>query len=145
MRLLLRPLAALVIICCTLGACGSDKPAVIANPSTVAQGSSDTSAAADASQPIAPAGSVDCATLKTNLADILVNWQVVIGLTNTPSAEWAQIPLGTIAKFGDQVAAVNAALGSDADAAAALPSHRPRYSAARSRDSGPSDQPSPAM
>ena len=94
-----------------LGACGSDKPAATASPSTVAQGSADTSASsgADATQPAAPVGNVDCAALQTNLADILVNWQLVIGMTNTPSAEWAQIPLGTIAKFGDQLAAVNAA------------------------------------
>jgi hypothetical protein len=51
---------------------------------------------------------------------MIVNWQVVIGLTNSPTSEWAQVPLGTIPKFGDQLAAITAALGSDADAAAAL-------------------------
>jgi hypothetical protein len=49
-----------------------------------------------------------------------INWQVVIGLTNSPSAEWADIPLGSIAKFGDQLAVITAAVGSDADAAEAL-------------------------
>ena len=58
--------------------------------------------------------------LKTNLADIAINWQVVIGMTNSPTSEWSQIPLGSVAKFGDQLAALTAALGSDADAASAL-------------------------
>ena len=77
-------------------------------------------AAATQSPAAAAGGDVDCAALQTNLADVTVNWQVVIGLTNSPSSEWGQIPLGSITKFGDQLAAVNSALGSDADAAAAL-------------------------
>ena len=49
-----------------------------------------------------------------------INWQVVIGLTNSPATEWAEIPIGSIAKFGDQLAVITAALGSDAEAAEAL-------------------------
>lgn len=119
MRLLRAPLAALAIISCALAACGSDKPAASGGNATVAQASSNTSGA-DATQPAAAGGKVDCTNLQEELASMIINWQVVIGLTNSPTSEWAQIPLGTIAKFGDQLAAITAALGSDADAAAAL-------------------------
>jgi hypothetical protein len=119
MRLRHPSIAVLVITCCALGACSDDKPAAIGNTTTIAQAPAD-STGEDATQPAAVGGDVDCAALKLNLADLLVNWQVVIGLSNSPSAEWAQIPLGSIDKFGDQLAAVTAALGSDPDAAAAL-------------------------
>ena len=132
MRLPRRCLAALLAVC-VLGACSSDdKPAKTATTSGAstdsAKGSpsastgASSSATSDAANTAAPAGGgdTDCAALKDSLAKILVNWQVVIGLTNSPSSEWATIPLGTIAQFGDQLAVVSAALGSDADAAAAL-------------------------
>jgi hypothetical protein len=128
MRLPGHPLIALVIACCVLGACGSDKPAATASGSTGAQASSVTSAAtpataasgADTTQPAATGGNVDCAALKTNLADMTINWQVVIGLSNTPTSEWAQTPIGSITKFGDQLTAITAALSDDSDAADAL-------------------------
>ena len=119
MRLFRAPLAALAIICCGLVACGSDKPAASGGNATVAQASSDTSGVA-ATQPPAAGGDVDCAALKDAMASMLVNWQVVIGLSNTPASEWAQVPIGTIPKFGDQLATITAALGSNADAAGAL-------------------------
>ena len=126
MRLFRAPLAALAILSCGLVACGSDKPAASGGNATVAQPSSGTAglaatqAGSDATQPAAAGGKVDCAGLQDALASMIVNWQVVIGLSNSPTSEWAQVPLGTIAKFGDQLAAITAALGSDADAAAAL-------------------------
>jgi hypothetical protein len=119
MHLPRHPLTVLVIICSALGACSSDKPAAIPSRSTLAQAPGETSGGA-ATQPPSGGGNVDCAALNTNLADILINWQVVIGLSNSPTSEWAQIPLGSVSKFGDQLAAVSAALGSDHDAAAAL-------------------------
>ena len=119
MRLPRRPLAALAIICCVLVACGSDKPAATVSRSTVAQAPANSSGG-DATQPPSVGGDVDCAGLKVNLADMLVNWQVVIGLSNSPSSDWAQIPVGSVGKFGDQLAAITAALGSDSAAAAAL-------------------------
>ncbi len=70
--------------------------------------------------PAVAGGDVDCAALKNALASMIVNWQVVIGLTGSPVSEWSQIPLGTIAQFGDQLATITAGLGSDADAADAL-------------------------
>ncbi len=119
MRLPRHLLAALFVISGVLVACGSDKPAASGSGATVAQASSHTSGAAP-TQPPAAGGNVDCAALKDAMASMLVNWQVVIGLSNTPTSEWAQVPIGTISKFGDQLAAITAALGSDADAAAAL-------------------------
>jgi hypothetical protein len=125
MRLIRRPLAALIIACCVLGACSSDKPAAKkASSANTAQESSDSSgsdtAGEDATQPPAAGGDVDCAALQLNLADILVNWQVVLGLSNSEPSEWAKIPLGSLPKFGDQLIAVTAALGSDTDAANSL-------------------------
>ena len=119
MRLPRRPLAAVLLVI-ALGACGSSKPAATARTSTIAQPSSNTSAVPAGTQPQSAPGNVDCAALKTALADILVNWQLVIGFVNSPSTDWAQVPLGSIPKFGDQLATVKAALGSDANAAAAL-------------------------
>ncbi len=116
-------IAALVIACCVLASCGGDStPSADAGGTpTVAGATGDTSGAgADATQPASSGGAVDCAAVKDALAKIIINWQVFIGLTNTASTEWAQIPLGTIATMGDQLATVTAALGSDADAGAAL-------------------------
>ena len=124
--MLRHPLAALAIVCSTLGACGSDKPAATATDSSVApptlgySGGDGASSGADATQPAQAGGNADCTALKTNLADMLVNWQLVIGLSNSPTSEWSTIPLGSLPKFGDQLAAIKAALGSDADATAAL-------------------------
>ncbi len=126
MRLSRSPLAAIAVICWALVACGSDKPAASGGNATLAPASSDTSvvaatpAGADATQPAAPGGKVDCAGLQDDLASMIVNWQLVIGLSGSPTTEWAQVPVGTLPKFGEQLAAINAALGSDADAAAAL-------------------------
>ena len=119
MRLPSHPLAALAIFCCVLGACGSDKPAATVGSSTIAPASANSSGG-DTTQTPQAGGNVDCAALKTNLADILVNWQLVIGLSNSPTSEWTQIPLGSLPKFGDQLAAVKAALGTDANATASL-------------------------
>jgi hypothetical protein len=129
MRMTRHPFTALVIVCVALSACGSDKPAATASGSTVAQASSDTSAASPASaaaggdttQPASGGGgNVDCAALKTNMADMAINWQVVIGLSRTPTSEWPQTPIGSITKFGDQLTAITAALSDDSDAADAL-------------------------
>ena len=125
MRMLRHPLAAVAIICGVLGACGSDKPAATVGgsglaPTTLGSGGDASPSGADATQPAQAGGNADCDALKTPLADILVNWQLVIGLSNSPTSEWANIPLGSLPKFGDQLAAAKAGLGSDADAAAAL-------------------------
>ena len=102
-----------------LGACGSDKPAATGDSSTIAPASANSSGG-DTTQPPQVGGNVDCAALKTNLADILVNWQLVIGLSNSPASEWPQIPLGSLPNFGDQLAAVKAGLSTDANATASL-------------------------
>lgn len=125
MRLLRHPLTAAVLVCFALGACGSDKPSATASGSTLTQASSATPAGTvasggDTTQPAAAGGNVDCAALKTNLADMTINWQVVIGLSKTPTSEWPQTPIGSITKFGDQLTAITAALSDDSEAADAL-------------------------
>jgi hypothetical protein len=126
MRLLRHSLAVLAVlaVCCALGACGSDdNPAASGSDATVPSAPADSSAAdagADATQPPSGGGDVDCTALKDSLANMTVNWQLVIGLTNSPSTEWAQIPLGSLPKFGDQLAVITTGLGSDGDAADAL-------------------------
>ena len=123
MRLPRHPIAALVLVCCVLGACGSDKPAAqLGGPNVTAapSGADATSAGGETTQPSQGGGNVDCAAMKTALPDILVNWQLVIGLSNSPTSEWATIPLGSLSKFGDQLAVVKAGLSGDADAVASL-------------------------
>jgi hypothetical protein len=123
MRLPRHPIAALVLICCALGACGSDKPAAQLGGASVTaapSGADATSSGGETTQPSQGGGTADCAAMKTALPDILVNWQLVIGLSNSPTSEWTNIPLGSLPKFGDQLAAVKAGLGSDANAAEAL-------------------------
>jgi hypothetical protein len=110
--------ASIVLSAGLLVACGSDKPAS-GGRSTDAVGPSTSSAAASSTQP-APSGKVDCDGLRLTLADLNVNWQVVIGLTNSPTSEWTNLPIGTLPKFGDQIASAKLALGSDAEAASSL-------------------------
>lgn len=124
-------LAALLAVS-VLGACSDDKPAKTATTSVASADTANgpTSASSDAStgattedantQAPAGGGKTDCAAVRDSLSNIHINWQVVIGLTNSPSSEWATIPLGTLSQFGDQLAVVTAGLGSDPDAAAAL-------------------------
>ena len=128
MRLHRHCLVAVFAVCSVLGACSDDDKA--AKPDSTSSASSDTSktspgattgATSGAAATGAPvSGDVDCVELKNSLASMIVNWQVVIGLTNSPSSEWATIPLGTISDFGDQLAVATAALGSEPDAAEAL-------------------------
>lgn len=113
------PLVALLIACSVLGACSSSKPSATISTSTIAVSSSNT-VGGSGTQPPAAAGKVDCTALQTALADILINWQLVIGFANSPTSEWAKVPLGSIPKFGDQLATVKVALGSDANAASAI-------------------------
>jgi hypothetical protein len=124
MRQTRHSLAALIVLTClALGACGSgggsDTPAAAAGSESTAAGAPVDTTGAAAAQP-ATGGSIDCAAVKAALAKIIINWQVTIGLPNTPSAQWATLPQGTITEFGDQLATVTSALSSDADAAEAL-------------------------
>ena len=102
-----------------LVACGSDKPASVAHSTNADATSTTAGSASNATQPAA-SGKADCGTLNTTLADINVNWQVVIGLANSPTTEWTSIPIGSLPKFADQLAAAKLALGSDADAVSSL-------------------------
>src|SRR4249919_3228522 len=120
MRLGHHALAGLVIgCCCIFGACSSDKPAATAVSPNISQAPADSSGA-EATLPAVVLSDAECAALKTNVGDLVINWQVVIADSFTPTSQWAQNPLGSIDKFGDQLAAVTAALGGNADAAASL-------------------------
>jgi hypothetical protein len=106
------------MLCGALAACGSSsasKPAS-GTATTIAAGSGGQST----TQPPTGGGTADCASVKDAMASMLVNWQVVIGLANVDVSQWASTPVGTLSKFGDQLKALTAALGSDGDAAAAL-------------------------
>jgi len=54
------------------------------------------------------------------MADLSVNWQVIIGLANVPTTEWEGTPVGHIEDFGAELAVVAAALGKNLQAAGAL-------------------------
>jgi hypothetical protein len=114
---------AIAVLSGALVACGSSsssKPAASGTPTTIAAGSGGASGGAATTQPATAGGKADCTGLKEALANMLVNWQVEIGLSNADVKEWATTPIGTLSKFGDQLKVISAALGSDADAAAAL-------------------------
>jgi|SRR4051794_17665306 hypothetical protein len=124
------PVAALAMSCCVLVACGDDKPAAsgasTAGTSSAAAaatgGTSATSSASDSSSAGAiGSGDLDCAALKTTLAGLSANWQVVVGtLPHAPTSDWDDVPLGNISEFGNQIDTANAALGKNSQAAGAL-------------------------
>lgn len=120
MRLPRHPLTVLAIFCCVLGACGSDKPAAVGSTPGIASTTSASAGAASTQPASGGSGNVDCDALKVDVADMTVNWQVVLGLSNSPSAEWATLPIGKLPKFGDQLAAITASLGGDSAAAKSL-------------------------
>ena len=127
-----RPLAFLALACCLVaGACSSDKgagipigasastaPGAASSKSVVPENSSEV-ADADSQPPVA-GGDGDCAALNENIGKMAINWQVVIGLSRTPTSEWSQIPIGSLGEFGGQLDALAVALSSDADASSAL-------------------------
>ena len=126
-----RPLAVLFLACCLLGACGDDNtPAAPATNATSAgapsaptttAGAPTGSTATDATETTTAGGTnANCAALKDTLANLTVNWQVIIGLVNIGTSEWATLPLGHLEDFGTQLAAASAALGKNLQAAGAL-------------------------
>src|SRR4051812_33460371 len=125
------PLAFLAMFCCVLVACGDDEPAATSGASSAGTsvaaaattgGTSATSSASDATSGGAiGSGDLDCAALKTTLAGLSANWQVVVGtLPHTKTSDWDDLPLGNISEFGNQIDTVNAALGKNSQAAGAL-------------------------
>ena len=118
-----RPVAVLLLATFLFAACGSDDtPAATAT--TVAGADSATTAAATgdstATGSTGVGTNVDCAALNKSLADLTVNWQVVIGLVTIPTSGWSSVPLGNLDQFGADIAAVQAVLGSNSQAAGAL-------------------------
>jgi hypothetical protein len=116
-----RPVAVLFLACFLFGACGSDSsPDATAANGTVADATAD-SAAPDASGTSDTVGTnIDCAALKDAMANLSVNWQVIIGLANVPTSEWATVPLGHLEDFPAQLVVVGGALGKNLQAAGAL-------------------------
>lgn len=87
--------------------------------------SGDTKAPVASDSPAVPAGggvsgTPDCTALKDAYARVIVNTQILAQLPNT--ADVAQWPtdIGTMPQFGAQLEQLAAAVGSDADAAAAI-------------------------
>lgn len=109
----------------SLGACGSDDSSSDVSSSDVQSTSADdrvesTSEAADEAQPDEPSSDADCAAVGDALTRIFINWQVVIGLVNSPASEWASIPIGTVADLGAQLDVVRPAVSEDRAAADAV-------------------------
>ena len=126
------PLAALAIVCCGLVACGDDDPAAsdatppASSPAAATTGGTSAASAGTDSTSAGAVGSgnLDCAGLKTTLAGLSANWQVVVGtLPHAPTSDWDDVPLGNISEFGNQIETVNAALGKNSQAAGALDVH----------------------
>jgi len=116
--------AALLAGTCLLLGCSSDNKSSSANTDSSAVRSDDQSSsstpATDGTPLSSASGDADCAALKDDLANLIVNWQLVLGLANSPTSAWGQIPLGTLDKFGLQLDELKGALAEDADAVAAL-------------------------
>lgn len=113
----------ILVAAAVLGSCSSDSSSSTAP--TPARASTDSEASADTTGS-APAGAAsdasatDCAALADALGRINVNWQIVIGLVDSPTTEWATLPIGTLSEFGTQLSTVSAGLGSDSAAADAI-------------------------
>jgi len=107
--------AAVVAAIGLLTACSSDSKGSSAG---------DTKAPIASDSPAVPPGGVsgtpDCAALKDAYARVVVNTQILAQLPNT--ADVAQWPtdIGTMSEFGAQLEQLAAAVGSNADAAAAV-------------------------
>lgn len=77
-----------------------------------------TDSAAPASDAASDAGGApaadDCAAMTTAFGDIIVNWQLIVGFSLKPDVkEWANISVGSVPKFGEQVALLKASLAED--------------------------------
>ena len=111
-----RPVAVLFLACVLFAACGSDDtPAA-----TSAAATADSTATGATEGSTAVGTNVDCTALNATMANLTVNWQVVIGLVNIPTSGWATVPLGHLDDFGAEITAAQAALGKNSQAAGAL-------------------------
>jgi len=114
--------AALSMLCCALVACGDDAPAA-GSATTAASASAATDApTGDTATTGSGSGSgeLNCDELKSALAGLTTNWQTIISLVNLKTSDWADVPLGNITEFGNQLETVSAALGKNSQAAGAL-------------------------
>jgi hypothetical protein len=104
-----------------LGACGSDSSSS-PTPTTAPTGSQSTGGSTDSTGATGttPTGAADCAALKDAITGMTINWQIVLGLSNSDTSEWATLPLGSLPQFGTQISTLSAALAGDGDATEAL-------------------------
>lgn len=109
-----------LVLAIAVGACSSDDSSSDIKSTSVDVGVGSTNAAADNAEPAAPSGAGDCAAVADALGKIFVNWQVVIGLVNSPASEWASVSVGTLPDLGAQLGIVGAAVSADSAAAAAV-------------------------
>ncbi len=106
-----------------LGACGSDSSSSPAPTSGAGNGtgSETTAGSSNTNSPdTTPTGEADCAALKDAITGLTINWQIVLGLSNSETSEWATLPIGTLPDLGNQIATLSAALSGDSDAVDAL-------------------------
>jgi hypothetical protein len=126
---LVRSMAAPLLVMVIVG-CGSSKSTTPAAPKVSAGNASPTSSR-PATSPTTTAkassgkssGSVDCAAVKSAVAGLIVNWQLVAQLPKEADvSKWPERVklIGTLPEFGKQLDTLQAQLGSNADAKQAI-------------------------
>ena len=123
-------IGSIVLLACTVVACGSDDDTTASGDSssggvvTTAAAKSTTAPDADSGDAKKAASSdVDCPAAKDALTKLIVNWQLVVQLPKTDDvAEWSSTAssIGTLSDFGDQLDTLAAAFGDDSGASAAI-------------------------
>jgi len=121
-------MAAPLLVAVVVG-CGSSKSTTPAAPK-VSSGNASPSSSRPVTSPTtakAPSGkssgSVDCAAVKSAVAGLIVNWQLVAQLPKESDvSQWPERVklIGTLPEFGKQLDTLQAQLGSNADAKQAI-------------------------
>jgi hypothetical protein len=89
-----------------LAGCGSDAVSTKASRGSDA-GSSTAATAATGLKSGGPLSAAECTTVKETFASLNVNWQLVTQLRDEPDIkQWADIPIGTLDKMSEQIAAL---------------------------------------
>jgi len=121
-------MAAPLLVAVVVG-CGSSKSTTPAAPKVSSGNASPSSSRPVTSPTTAKAssgkssGSVDCAAVKSAVAGLIVNWQLVAQLPKESDvSQWPERVklIGTLPEFGKQLDTLQAQLGSNADAKQAI-------------------------
>jgi len=110
--------AAVVVAIGLLSACSSDSKNSSAG--TKAPIASDSPAVPSTGGDGVVRGTPDCAAVKDAYAKLIVNTQILVQLPNTADVAAWPTDIGTMSEFGAQLEQLAAAVGSNADAAAAV-------------------------